>query len=472
MGLSLLLERDTVVRTFGELFWFLRRKGFSFSISKVIDAYRALALIGLGDKGQVQEALALTLLSTREERERFDAVFGAYFERAGERSVWDKLVALGFREEEMEEIREQFAMNDPSETAAAGSFALFLEGGAEFARLMQLGIVRRAEELRSLAQLGAVSERAADAIGVTTAIDALSNVGLYLRDRFGERGARAEELFRQELLLRKSEIRDELRGHANKAEARETQAETASDKNFADLDAAEYEEVRRAVRQLAERLRGGELVRRKRARAGKIDAHRTIRAALRTGGVPFRLYRLRKRRTPAKLVLLCDISDSVKAAATFMLQFVAASHDLFERVRSFVFVSEVGETSELFAKAPMKEAIARAFSGEVVPVVDNSNYGLALLRFHTREKRSLDRRTTLVVLGDGRSNYADAGIEVLASLRTRVKRIVWICPERERHWGRADSAILKIAPHCDAMLEAACASDLEGAMRELMRVSR
>ena len=82
MGLSLLLERDTVVRTFGELFWFLRRKGFSFSISKVIDAYRALALIGLGDKGQVQEALALTLLSTREERERFDAVFGAYFERA------------------------------------------------------------------------------------------------------------------------------------------------------------------------------------------------------------------------------------------------------------------------------------------------------------------------------------------------------------------------------------------------------
>ena len=61
MGLSLLLERDTVVRTCGELFWFLRRKGFSFSISKVFDAYRALALIVLGDRGKGQEALALTL---------------------------------------------------------------------------------------------------------------------------------------------------------------------------------------------------------------------------------------------------------------------------------------------------------------------------------------------------------------------------------------------------------------------------
>lgn len=333
---------------------------------------------------------------------------------------------------------------------------------------MQLGIVRRAEELRSLAQTWAVSERAADAIGVTTAIDALSERRSLSAGPFSESEVRARKSSFGKSSFCEARFRDELRGHANKAEARETQAETASDKNFADLDAAEYEEVRRAVRQLAERLRGGELVRRKRARAGKIDAHRTIRAALRTGGVPFRLYRLRKRRTPASLLLFGDISDSVKAAATFMLQFVAASHDLFERVRSFVFVSEVGETSELFAKAPMKEAIARAFSGEVVPVVDNSNYGLALLRFHTREKRSLDRRTTLVVLGDGRSNYADAGIEVLASLRTRVKRIVWICPERERHSGRADSAILKIAPHCDAMLEAACASDLEGAMRELM----
>jgi hypothetical protein len=184
--------------------------------------------------------------------------------------------------------------------------------------------------------------------------------------------------------------------------------------------------------------------------------------------VPFEVIRKQRRRERPKLVLLCDISDSVRAAARFLLELVYVVQELFERTRSFVFVSDLAEATRLFARESAGAAIARAWSGEIVSTSDNSNYGRALRSFDARFARDLDRRTTVVILGDGRTNYHDPAVDVLARVRERCRSLVWLCPEARSEWGNGDSAMAAYAPHCSAVYEVACAADLERAARVLV----
>jgi len=189
---------------------------------------------------------------------------------------------------------------------------------------------------------------------------------------------------------------------------------------------------------------------------------------MRTGGVPFvPAYRRRSRERP-RLLILCDISDSVRTAAAFLLEFTYAVHELFERARSFVFVSELGETTQLFAREGVRTAIASAWSGAVIRVGDNSNYGRALRTFEQLHLREVDRRTTVVILGDGRTNYHDAAVEVLDSIRKRARALLWLCPEPRGSWAQGDSAMALYAQRCTAVHEVRCAEDLERAARKLL----
>ena len=234
---------------------------------------------------------------------------------------------------------------------------------------------------------------------------------------------------------------------------------------FATLSDDEIAEVTRAVRAFVERLRAGERVRRRRAQRGRIDPHRTLRAAMRTGGVPFAPARRARRRDRPRLILLCDVSDSVRAAARFMLEFVHAAHELFERTRSFVFVSELGETTDLFAREPASVALGHAYGGSIVSVHANSNYGRVLHDFERLHLRELDCLHDRRDFGDGRTNYHDDAADVLDRIRERAAALIWLSPESRSQWATGDSAMLRYAPKCTAVLEVRCARELEEAAR-------
>ena len=189
---------------------------------------------------------------------------------------------------------------------------------------------------------------------------------------------------------------------------------------------------------------------------------------MRTGGVPFAPAYRRRRRDKPRLVLLCDVSDSVRAASRFMLEFVHAAHELFDRTRSFVFVSELGETTDLFAHEPASVALGRAYGGAVVNVHDNSNYGRVLRDFEARHLRTLDRRTTVAILGDGRTNYHEDAADVLDRIRERVGSLLWLSPESQSQWAVGDSAMHRYVPKCTTVLEVRCARELEDAARALL----
>jgi uncharacterized protein with von Willebrand factor type A (vWA) domain len=476
-------------RLVDELLWTLRRAGVTIATSQAIDAARAVQLLGFASKDALRDALAAIVVQRAADTKRFVRAFDEHFALAlgGPRSFWDRL-ARDFTREETALLRElleaqgvaRAASGDGDEPGSVAPLASLLAvGDAELGQLLAAAEIRRAlAPMKSRQQVGFFGQRVLQAAGVHQARTALAALRRRLVDALGaERGAALADALASELDRVQTTLRDHV---ARTAEERESggRDEDGQDRrlattDFAALSAAEILEVRLAVRRFVEKLAGGERVRRRRARRGKIDPRRTLRHAFATGGVPLLLARKKRTRGKPRLMILCDISDSVRATARFMLELTYAAQELFERTRSFVFVSEIGEATDLFARngtdgGSIETALARAYGGAVVPVTGNSSYGRALRQFEARHGFELDRRTTLVVLGDGRSNYGDDGAEVLGRLRDRVRAVIWLTPEGRGTWMQGDSAMGRYERASSKVLTVRCARELEDAARLLV----
>jgi uncharacterized protein with von Willebrand factor type A (vWA) domain len=460
------------VRVLDELLWALRREGFEISTVQAIDAVRAVLAVGLEHPGRVREGLAAIVVQKTSDRSHFDAAFQTFFDPSGgPRDLWGRLAIGGVMPEEIDALRAMLSQLADHDADGLASLGALLEGGADLDRLLSLTGYARSIDAHSGPQLGFLTQRLLGRVGSQGAHRRLGLLRAQLVDSLGVRGQELTDLLARELERRQDEIRAHVRRAFDArvdALERERGSTRLDDKPFAALSETEIEAVRLAVRAFAERLRGSARVRARHALRGRIDAHRTLRRAMRTGGVPFVPLRKRRTRQRPKLVLLCDVSDSVRAAAAFLLEFTHAVHELFERARSFVFVSELGETTALFERESVRTAVARAWGGGVVRIGDNSNYGRALRAFEELHMHELDRRTTVVILGDGRTNYHDAAPEVLDRVRERSRALIWLCPEPRGNWSQGDSAMSMYAPRCTAVHEVKCASDLERAARTLI----
>jgi uncharacterized protein with von Willebrand factor type A (vWA) domain len=458
-----------LLRIFDELLWTLRRDGIRISTAQAIDAVRAVRAVGLEERSLLREALAAVLVLQTRDRATFDRAFDRFFgEKEPRRSFFERLALEGFTEGELDVLR---AWLRAAAEAGEETFGALAEGGAELTALLESAGVRRAlAGMSAPSQVGFFAHRVQDVIGLERARATMGALEAALRDALGDRGDALAAAVRRAL----DRSSQGTRAHVERVAERAQRAggDGLRGMPLAALSAEEVAQMRRAVRSIAERLRGAERVRRKRARRGRFDPHRTFRRVLATGGVPFAPARRRRRPDRARLVVLCDVSDSVRHAASFLLELVWTLHDLFERTRSFVFVSDVGETTDLFERGPVDAALVAVTSGAVVTMTANSSYGRALRSFRDRVGGVLDRRTTLVVLGDGRTNFQDDGAEVLRELADRVGTLLWLCPEPRAAWARGDSAMARYAPYCTDVLCVRTAAELEDAARAVLRHRR
>jgi uncharacterized protein with von Willebrand factor type A (vWA) domain len=453
----------------------LRRAGLLVAPPQVTELARAISLVGWDDPRSVCEATSALVLQRTSDAPRLQAVFAEFFARAAPvGDLWTKLEAQGFTGAELAALRELLAaIVDQDAYGAAESsirFRALLDGGVELDRLLSLADFQRdIEALRNPLQVGFFTQRAIGAIGLRDARARLGPLRQHLRGALGDRGDALADALAAELDRAGATVRDHIRRSLGRTdEDRLRPGRKPEDLPLASLTDADMEEVRLAVRAFADRLRGAARVRTRHGRRGRIDPGRTLRAMLRTGGVPFKPIRRRRRRDRPRLLLLCDVSDSVRAVSRFMLELVAAAHELFAHTRSFVFVSELGETTGLFQREPVRAALAAAYGGDVVPVTDNSNYGRAFRVFEERHLAEVDRRTTVVILGDGRTNYHDASEGTLARVRVRARALYWLSTEPRSSWATGDSAMRLYAPHCTAVLEVTTARELEAAARRLV----
>jgi uncharacterized protein with von Willebrand factor type A (vWA) domain len=207
------------------------------------------------------------------------------------------------------------------------------------------------------------------------------------------------------------------------------------------------------VTQLARRFKNLLSLRRKKAHRGRFDVKDTLRKNLQYGGVPFEIQLDRRKREKPQVIVLCDISDSVLNASRFMLQFVYSLQELYSKVRSFVFVRDVGEVTRLFEENEIQTAIEMALKGEVIDVYCHSNFGRAFEMFYKEHLSAVTSKTSFLVIGDGRNNYNRPNDWVLKEIQQKAKQLVWLNPESRLTWGFGDSEMARYVPYCDVVEE-------------------
>ena len=237
------------------------------------------------------------------------------------------------------------------------------------------------------------------------------------------------------------------------------------DLRWDELTAADLKRLEAAAVRLGRRL-GGAPGRLRRARQGRLDSSATWRAAASTGGAPFRpVFRERRDDWP-RLIVLCDVSLSVRAAAWFMIQVSRAAQRQSGRVRTFVFVRDLADaTREMSASEPMS-AIRAIFGGDLLDVSAASDAGAALAEWHERFGSMLNRQTTVLILGDGRNNGRDPRVDALAKIAERARRVIWLSPEPRGAWRLAGCDLPLYEPLCDLAASVRTPADLERLVRQ------
>jgi uncharacterized protein len=444
---------DRILEFIGDL----RRAELRISTAEALDALSASAEVGLTDRETFKSTLAATLVKEARDLETFDRIFNLYFldlEALGEGlkkalgpedpKVQDQLDQVLDQENmELDELTELLMRGQGSEMEMA------IRGGAQGAGL---------ERLMYFLQVGYFSRRISDQFDWSAIERDIDKIMQALEARGLDPGQLAR--IRNYLELRLEAFRRMIRQHVQRElERRAYRAgeqltrEVLSDKPLFALTADEVAQMKSVVAKLARRIKDALALRQRQEQKGRIDSRKTIRKSLQYGGIPMEVYLKRRHREKPRLITVCDVSDSVRNASRFMLQLVWSLQECFSRVRSYVFVSEIAEVTQGFNDYPVERAIEWALKGAPVDYHCRSDFGYAFSRFANTELESLDRKTTILMLGDARNNYNDPQAWALRLIRERVKGIIWLNPEGQWGWGIGDSVMPLYAPSCDIVRE-------------------
>ena len=426
----------------------LRSAGLSVSLAEGLDAIDAMRRIGWGDREVVRTAYAATLVKKQSQRVTFEAIFDLYYPRlvgdgvAGDRDgdgdgdeaeggVRDNGAALTAFTEELGQALADGESQAPQALQALQDLAV--EAVGRFGAMPGRG-----PGLSSWSAYTALQRVSPEQL-IGQLVAGLTAQGMTEEDAERVAGRRIGTFV------------DLVEGEARRRIAEEKGPEhvativvrpTIDRLDFTAARRSDLEEMRREIYPLARRL-ATRLTKQEHARRrGALDFRRTVRASLSTGGVPIETHHRPKRPHRTELVVLCDVSGSVANFAQFTLLLVFALREQFHKVRAFTFVDTVHEVTHHFTPG-----------GDVVEVMENlaastahaslwgrTNYGRAFTSFTEQHLDALGPKTSLLILGDARSNYSDLALPVLRDLAGSVRHTAWLNPEHARHWGTGDSA--------------------------------
>ncbi|KAB2906269.1 MAG: VWA domain-containing protein [Anaerolineae bacterium] len=235
----------------------------------------------------------------------------------------------------------------------------------------------------------------------------------------------------------------------NMAEREPQPQDDVMDMPFQYLSPEEADQVRDEIRRLAAKLRARAALRQKRAKVGNIDLRRTFRSNLRYGGVPLELKR-KTRHVKPRVVAICDLSGSMRYMSEFALTLTYMLQDLVAKARSFIFIDDMVEVTHHFKNNDPQEAVEIVLR-ENPRGSYNTNLGYSLQTFEREFLDSVDSKTTILLVGDGRNNYNDPRLDITEMLQRRARRLLWFCPEPDYQWGTGDSDMHQYAPVSDGV---------------------
>jgi uncharacterized protein with von Willebrand factor type A (vWA) domain len=235
---------------------------------------------------------------------------------------------------------------------------------------------------------------------------------------------------------------------------------------FSMLGQEEVDQIRDEIRRLAARLRSRAALRQKHAKAGSPDPRKTMRANMRYAGVPMEL-KYRTRHVKPCLVLICDVSTSVRYCAEFLLTMVYELQDQVARTNSYIFIHDLVDISMEFNEHEPQEAVRNVLQGNP-PGYYNTDLGNSLNSFEDDHMGKVDHRTTVIILGDGRNNFNDPRLDIVQTVQRRARRLLWFSPEHPAQWGTGDSDMLSYAPLTDGVFVINCLRDLANAVDKIL----
>jgi uncharacterized protein len=448
-----------------------RGAGVRVSPAESIDAMRAVAKTGISDRRILRDTFLLTLAKTQDEKRALGECFDLFFDQpepaqaAPENEDGGESEAAGSETSGSEASSGQPAEGSPAgqPTEGLGPLAQMLlsQDRSEIAAaLANATDAASLSDIRYFTQRGIFSNRILDAMGIQRLRDDLdeltaSNPGLAERltsllDALRET---VRDTVNQALLLYGREESENLRN------------EILRNAPLARIEPRQVEQMRRLIRQIARRLRERYSKPRKRQRRGHLDVRRTIRRNAAWGGVPFLTAWKRKRRDRPQIVALCDVSGSVAKVSDFFLLLIHSLHEVVDDVRSFAFSGHLIEVSDILESKSPEEAMA-----EIMSKVGfgSSDYGSSLDDFEHGFMNLITQKTTVIVLGDARSNNLDPRADILRRISERSKRLVWLNPEGRMAWGFGDSEMPRYATFCTVVRQCATAQQLERAVSDIV----
>ena len=435
----------------------LRRAEIRVSPSEALDALAASAEVGLGDRDTFRTALASTLVKESRDLATFDRLFNLYFldlQALGE----GVKKALGPEDPRVRELLDRMLAEEGLELDDLTELLLRGQGSEMEMAIRASGQGAGLERLMYFLQVGFFSRRIADRFDWSAVEADLERILKALEERGLDPGQLAR--IRNYLELRLEAFKRMIRQHVERElerrawrQGEKLMREALSDKPLFALSADEIAQMKNVVARLARKIKDALALRQRQEHRGRIDTRRTTRKSLQYDGVPMEIHLRRRHREKPKLVTICDVSDSVRNASRFMLQLVWSLQECFSRVRSYAFVSEIAEVTQAFNTYPVERAIEWALKGAPIDYHCRSDFGYAFNRFARTELDALDRKTTILVLGDARNNYNDPQAWALRLIRERVKGIIWLNPEGQWGWGIGDSVMPMYAPACDYVRE-------------------
>lgn len=445
----------------------LRSGGVRVSLAESADAFRAVDLLGVQNREEFRLSLRSTLIKDASRLHVFDELFPLFFDSGDAPNMQNMMDDMTPEEAEMwAEMMRQF--NDQLRKMLERLLKGEQLSQEELEQLAQLTGLNRTNDMQ---QRDWMTQRMMRALQFDQVQKAFKEM-MELMQQMGMNKQRLEQM-RGLIQQNMKGIQEQLQQFAgqriaeNMANEKPDDAiDNLMDKPFNALNDRDMDKLRKEMRRLANRLRSRIALRQKRAKTGQLDPKATIRSNLRYGGTPFEI-KHRDHRLKPKLVVICDISTSMRHCAELMLSLVYQLQDLISKTHAFAFIDHLEFVSPDFASNEANEAINQVLI-RMPPGYYSTDLGYALRQFDDGYRDTLDGRTTLIVVGDGRNNYNNPRIDIFSDMVRRARRTIWINPEPPMLWTSGDSDMLQYAPICNNVVMAATLAELTEAVDHLL----
>ena len=446
--------------TLEQFFRALRAADVRISPAEAIDASRAVLVTGYGDRVLFKDALCATLAKTADEVDRFDAVFETFFSRA----------AVTLPPPPAGSERTEPSEQDMAQAAGSPLAQAVLQGDATAVQQSMEEAAARAgvAEIRLTTQRSRLTRRLLEEMGLEEIERIIANARR-MPDGQGEGLANRLDEARRSLFEQAQTYVARQHDLYAAGSARELREERLLRKQLnADggVDPVDYQLMQAMVKKMAKRLAAKYSRRRRAARKGHLDVRKTLRRSMGYGGVPFEiLWKVKKIDKPS-IVAICDVSKSVAASAQFLLTFLYSLNEVVERMEAFAFSGRMISVNDILDDHGVDTAILKVLQ-EIG--FQQTDYGRSLQDFAEQHLDKIDRRTTVIFLGDGRSNFADPRLDIMRQIHDRARAVIWLNPEPESYWAQGDSVMHRSARFCHVAKQCGNLEQLERIIEDVLR---